>query len=311
MHGIGDVYRAYAEGRLEDDDEVAVAHADAGHGFRALSDAMVDVRATLDAAVAAGVVRESTADSLGGCVKATFYAERALVAALDRDDEEHERLRAWLPEGRVERKREDALALLRAIRHDLDRGLDPFRPTWTLQGTRYWEEARRSVELAAAASPGRPPTRTLEASLDEARLDAEGFGRIADRSLLAALARNAAAAAGVDVSPWSHQAALEEERRARASSSRRTSTPGSTNETSTATTCLTSPVAWQCCGGRATRTATQSPARWHSRSGRTTRMPVCCPRGAQARGARIAPVRLRDPRRRRARRVVLPRAGGT
>ena len=52
MRGVGDVYRAYADGVLEDDDEVAVAHADAEHGFRALSDSMVDVRATLETAVA-------------------------------------------------------------------------------------------------------------------------------------------------------------------------------------------------------------------------------------------------------------------
>ena len=129
--------------------------------------------------------------------------------------EEHERLRAWLPGGRVERKREDALELVRAIRRDLDEGLQPFRPPWTLQRTRYWEEARRSVELAGSDEPGPTADASLEAVLDEARLDAEGFGRVADRSLLAALARNAAAAAGVDVSPWAHQAALEEERRAR------------------------------------------------------------------------------------------------
>ncbi len=215
MRGIGDVYRAYADGMLEDDDEVAVAHADAEHGFRALSDAMVDVRATLEAALAAGVIGAGTADSLVVCVKSTFYAERALVAALDRNNDEHERLRAWLPAGRVERKREDALELVRAIRRDLDDGLQPFRPPWTLQRTRYWEEARRSVELAGSDEPGPTADASLEAVLDEARLDAEGFGRVADRSLLAALARNAAAAAGVDVSPWAHQAALEEERRAR------------------------------------------------------------------------------------------------
>ncbi len=51
--------------------------------------------------------------------------------------------------------------------------------------------------------------------LDEARLDPDGFGRLLDAALLAALARNAAAAAGVDVSPWAHQAALTEDRRAR------------------------------------------------------------------------------------------------
>jgi hypothetical protein len=215
MRGVGTVFRAYAEGVLEDDDEVAVAHAGAEDGFRALSDAMVDVRATLAAALAAGVVCEETAEALVERIKATFYAERALVAALDRADEEHERLRAWLPDGRVERKREDALELVHAIRHDLEDGLEPFRPTWALQRTRYWEEARRSVELAGSNASGPTADAALEAVLDEARLHPDGYRRLADRSLLTALARNAAASAGVDVSPWAHEAALEEERRAR------------------------------------------------------------------------------------------------
>jgi hypothetical protein len=215
MRGVGTVFRAYAEGVLEDDDEVAVAHAGAEDGFRALSDAMVDVRATLAAALAAGVVCEETAEALVERIKATFYAERALVAALDRADEEHERLRAWLPDGRVERKREDALELVHAIRHDLEDGLEPFRPTWALQRTRYWEEARRSVELAGSNASGPTADAALEAVLDEARLHPDGYRRLADRSLLTALARNAAASAGVDVSPWAHEAALEEERKAR------------------------------------------------------------------------------------------------
>ena len=215
MRGVGTVFRAYAEGVLEDDDEVAVAHAGAEDGFRALSDAMVDVRATLAAALAAGVVCEETAEALVERIKATFYAERALVAALDRADEEHERLRAWLPDGRVERKREDALELVHAIRHDLEDGLEPFRPTWALQRTRYWEEARRSVELAGSNASGPTADAALEAVLDEARLHPNGYRRLADRSLLTALARNAAASAGVDVSPWAHEAALEEERKAR------------------------------------------------------------------------------------------------
>jgi len=215
MRGVGNVYRAYADGVLEDDDEVAVAHASAEHGFRALSDAMVDVRETLVAAVAAGVVHEGTVDLLLARVKSTFYAERALVTALDLEDAEHERLRTWLPDGRVERKREDALELLRAIRHDLDDGLEPSRPTWTLQRTRYWEEARRSVEVAGSYEPGPTADAALDAVLDEARLDPDGYRRLADRSLLTALARNAAATAGIDVSPWAHAAALEEERRAR------------------------------------------------------------------------------------------------
>ena len=51
--------------------------------------------------------------------------------------------------------------------------------------------------------------------LDEVRLDPDGYRLLVDRSLLTALARNAATAVGVDVSPWAHQTALERERRHR------------------------------------------------------------------------------------------------
>jgi hypothetical protein len=217
MRGVGEVYRAYADGALEDDDEVAVAHADAGYGFRPVSDAMVDVRATLEAAVAEGTVSGETADELVRRIKSTFYARRLLVAALDRTDEEHERLRGWLRGGRVHRKRDDALAMLRAVRDALAAGLEPFRPTWTLQQSYFWENARRSVELATENLEGPLPAEAadgeLEAVLDEVRLDPDRYRLLLDRSLLTALARNAASVAGVDVSSWARQAALDQERR--------------------------------------------------------------------------------------------------
>ena len=51
---------------FEDDDEVAVVHAPAEAGGRALSDAMVDLRDTLAAAETAGVIDRSTRDILVG-----------------------------------------------------------------------------------------------------------------------------------------------------------------------------------------------------------------------------------------------------
>ena len=177
---------------------------------------MVDVRATLDSAVANGVVTEETAAEITARVKATFYARRVLVSALDRDDAEHERLRAWLPNGWVRRKRDDALALLRAVALDLEAGLEPVRRTWTLQRTRAWENTRRLVELAAEGQPESTPAwvadEELEAVLDEVRLDPDLYRRLLDRSLLSALAGDAASAVGLDVSPWAHQAALDHER---------------------------------------------------------------------------------------------------
>jgi hypothetical protein len=216
MRGVGAVYRAYADGALEDDDEVAVAQADAEHGFQALSDSMVDVRATLDAAVASGLVEAPVAAEIAARVKETFYPRRMLLAALDQDDEAHERLRAWLPRGWVLRKRADALELLRVVGADLLKGLEPFRPGWTLQRTRFWEEARRSVEHAAAGRPEPVPVRIadeeLEAVLDEYRLDPDRYRGLLDRSLLVELALAAAAAEGVDGSGWAYQVALDRER---------------------------------------------------------------------------------------------------
>lgn len=149
MVGVGEIYRAYADGVLEDDDEVAVAHAGAEDGFRATSDAMVDVRATLAAAVAAAILEAGAARELESRVKTTFYPARLLEAALERGDAEHELFRAWLPHGRVLQKRQDALALLRRVASDLAAGLEPEHPRWTFQRTRPWE---RAAGLASVAS---------------------------------------------------------------------------------------------------------------------------------------------------------------
>src|SRR5262249_25016326 len=54
MVGVGRVYEAFERGELEADDEVAIAHAAAEDGYRPLSEAMVNIRATLGAAARGG-----------------------------------------------------------------------------------------------------------------------------------------------------------------------------------------------------------------------------------------------------------------
>lgn len=214
MRGIGEVFEAYADGTLEDDDEVAVAHAGPDDGYRPLSDAMVDVRATLGRAVEEGVVSPSVADELLRRVKATFYADRRLTAALDDAEPAHVALRTWLATGRVPRKRDDALALLATVRDDLASGLPPVRPPWVLQRTRFWEEARIAAELAPedADADDRAEQDDLADVLDEVRLDPARYGPLATESLLVALARHEAARAGVDHSAWATQVTLDEVR---------------------------------------------------------------------------------------------------
>ena len=56
MRGVGRIFEAYRDGRLEDDDEVAVIHGPAELGFMPLSEPMVTIRETVSRAVAAGVL---------------------------------------------------------------------------------------------------------------------------------------------------------------------------------------------------------------------------------------------------------------
>ncbi len=149
MRGVGEVFARFVDGTYEDDDEVAVVHGPAESGWRALSDAMVNIRATLDAAVEAGVIPAGTRDALVAHAKAQHYPDRSLAALARRhaDLDGMDALRTWLPAGRVDRKRLDALALLDRV--TLDRDLGPERPAFAFEHTDAWEAMRRAIDAAA------------------------------------------------------------------------------------------------------------------------------------------------------------------
>ena len=120
MEGVGGIFDAYQRGELEDDDEVAVAHGPAEDGYRALSEAMVNIRATLAAPEAGGGVGAGRG-ALERVAKGLFYPERGVPPCLaaprrGTPGEVLQRLRAWLPQGRIDQKRADALAMLSRMR---------------------------------------------------------------------------------------------------------------------------------------------------------------------------------------------------
>ena len=203
MTGVGEIYRAFAAGTLEDDDEVAVAHGGPDDGWRPLSDAMVDVRATLRRAVDLGVVDEAVAGQVAARVKATPYPRRLLATALDGTSEAERALGAWLPGGRVHQKRLDALALLEQLAGDQSPGGKPARPRWTFPRTIHWEDAQRALEREAGQLGGEVPEPTL---LDELRLDPDRFAVLADRAEAAVATARYAAVAGA-AAPWAHEVA--------------------------------------------------------------------------------------------------------
>jgi hypothetical protein len=143
MRGVGRVYEAFRDGTLEDDDEVAVLHGPEELGYPAVTEAMVNIRATVASAVTEGIVGAETAETVLAAAKALFYKERTWPAVLD-DLPESDRaaFTEWLPNGRVDQKRLDAEAMIAAIRAELAAGVAPLRVSYMLAESAAWRVAR-------------------------------------------------------------------------------------------------------------------------------------------------------------------------
>jgi hypothetical protein len=115
MTGVGAIYRLYRSGRIEGDDEVALVHGPQELDWRPLSEPLVDVRATLAAAVKQGLLSCTAARAFFDDAWSLHYSERTWAAILDRRPSPMRRAVAdWLPRGTVRLKQRDALRCLAA-----------------------------------------------------------------------------------------------------------------------------------------------------------------------------------------------------
>lgn len=197
MRGVGRIAAAYADGTLSDDDEVTVAHLDAEHDWRCISEALVNIRATLDAATAAGVLAAGAAAALVALAKRVFYPERSwprLFTDAAQAGIDTAALRAWLPGHRVDAKRRDAHELLAV----LAAGVPATPPVgWRPEPSRMWQRAAGAM---AAEHPGAGGDTALDAVLDELRLD-DAYYELHQAALLRHLAVADARRHGVDPDP--------------------------------------------------------------------------------------------------------------
>jgi hypothetical protein len=204
MRGVGKIYAAYRDGvwpdldgTFSDDDEVAVIHTPVESGAMPLSDAMVDLRATIAAAVEAGMIERDASLKLVSALKDLHFSERsfqkmAKLAPLVIGAADAARLASWLPSRRVSQKQHDAIEMLDVMAEFLASQPPPFVSDFTFTRALVWERfvARESARLSADEA----------LVLEELRLDPAawrdaaraGLGRL--HSLYAA-----AAAAGDDV----------------------------------------------------------------------------------------------------------------
>jgi hypothetical protein len=145
MRGVGAVYRDYAAGRLVADDEVAVAHLPAAYGYRATSEALVNLRHGIARAPMLGA---RTRAALVELARGRFYRERSWDALL-RDARaaglprrQLDGLAAW---PKPDRKAADARLMLRRLAGSASRSATraacaPLRVprTWALRQLEAW-----------------------------------------------------------------------------------------------------------------------------------------------------------------------------
>ena len=147
MRGVGAIYHAYARGVITADDEVAVAHLPAAYGYRATSEALVNLR---DGIARAPMLTAPLRARLIELARAPFYRERSwdrLIADARAAGLPARLLTALAAWPKPDRKAADARMLLRALAKDRS------RPSRGARVPRTW--AIKQLEAWLASTPSR------------------------------------------------------------------------------------------------------------------------------------------------------------
>ncbi|GAA1956833.1 TfuA-like protein [Amycolatopsis minnesotensis] len=163
MEGIGGIYADYRDGRLEADDEVTLLHSTPEEDYRALSEPLVCMRATLSRAVEDGVCDRATASRLVAVLAGWPFGRRSYdgLAAAGREAgigvEAAREIRQYCVTHRVDPKREDALLLLDVLRR-ASRGEDgPPRDTPQVNRTSFlylWQTGASGLGIGDSPHQG-------------------------------------------------------------------------------------------------------------------------------------------------------------
>ena len=121
MRGVGTIFHQFYTGALADDEEVALLHGPKEVEYVQVTEAMVNVRATVARALQLEVIPQPVATTLLGIAKSLFYKDRTYEAMLSAataqciSQDALSRFAGWLPNGKIDQKRLDALAMIAAM----------------------------------------------------------------------------------------------------------------------------------------------------------------------------------------------------
>ena len=141
MIPIGKIARAYAEGRLWDDADVALVHEGISDQYRAITEPMVNVQATAERLVALGFITIADCAQLVHFAAAIHFSDRRVSTLFEPDSP-----LAWVAGPyatyHVDQKALDAKVLIDVVRGLSDQKTNREGP-WRPRTSQYWKDARR------------------------------------------------------------------------------------------------------------------------------------------------------------------------
>jgi hypothetical protein len=219
MIGVGRIFKDYASGALEDDDDVAVAHGTNGESYTCHSEAMVNLRYGLRGALQDGVINAFLCEALIDFAKGQYYPERcwdAVFAQARRCDVAAAAKLADYVGGVVpNQKRDDAIAVIETMVRWIDEERPAPAPRVHFEPTKYWDEV---VEAFGATSGGEIAT-YVDRVTTHVRLAEPERLALLERGLMLHLTMAEAKRRNIAVDEIDARAALESFRRVRGLSS--------------------------------------------------------------------------------------------
>lgn len=211
MIGVGRIFEWYRDGVLEDDDEVALVHGPSEVGYLAMSEAMVDIRDRIDAAVEARLLPIEVARHLTDAAKSLSFRARSFAAvaagaeAFGMEPRALQAFRAFVLAPHRKLKARDAMEMLRRMATG-DEG--PRRSPVRVERTVFLERLRLIVDQEAARVTAQPQAPASPQSQEHA------LG-LEERTLLGLLAEKQVEALGIPPSGEELEIASEAFRTAR------------------------------------------------------------------------------------------------
>jgi hypothetical protein len=157
MIGVGAVFERYRFGDLADDAAVAQLHAPAEMGYTPLTEALVNVDATIQRFQKLRAITEDEAVRLNQSARSLFFKERTYSRILSQagldGGSRGKRLADLIKRCRVDVKREDALILANYLAYLAPERQNP-PAEWHLQATETWRlTLERAQKFAGAKEP--------------------------------------------------------------------------------------------------------------------------------------------------------------